>query len=258
MGQETVGGAELDVDALGEFIDECIEYFRFDDGVEVRKDRVRQFQMLFGLCAQVIRYAKGWKSLLSAGLPIEGRLLVRSAIEYAVTAQYVYLSVGGLDRLFKSAQSGQRELLARLHRYTGNGEYLDLAEAVDVPQAGNGLPTIDQLFNIVDPEDVIFRQSYALLSQATHVTTTSLTQHYVVTGDDPRFLQLNHHSEADTFRAQTTYTLALAVMAVTWIVAHVLGDQDTLVKLDQNSDDLRLPLRYDDSWPVNLRSFSDG
>lgn len=252
---DDVKDTRLDTVALTKFIDECVEYFSFPRGVEVKAENARRFKMLFGICAQIIRYARGWKLLSESGLPIEARLLVRSALEYAGTAQYAYLRVDGLDRLFKAAQLNQVDLFIRLHKFTGLDDYQQMAADVDVPKAGKSLPSVDQIFATLDPEDVIFRQAYAVLSQATHVTPSSMSQHFVVTGEDRQTWELNHHSDVDRFRAQTTYTLALAVMSATWIMAHVLDDAAMLEKLDSTSEELRLPLRYDGDWPETIRAF---
>lgn len=257
MDQEEVADVRVNAEVLSGFIDECIEYFRFPEGIELRVENARQFKMLFGICAQVIRYARGWKLLSTAGLPIEARLLVRSALEYAATAQYSYLRVDGLDRLFKSAQLNQVDLFTRMHRFTGAEDWRTMAADVGVPRDGKALPNVDQIFGILDPEDVIFRQAYAILSQATHVTPSSLSQHFVVTSEDRQTWQLNHHSEVDKFRTQTTHTLALAVMSATWILAHIRGVEAMLVRLDSSSDDLKLPIRYDGDWPPSHRAFAD-
>lgn len=256
MDQDDVVDNRLNADALSGFIDECVEYFRFPHGVEVKAENGRRFKMLFGICAQIIRYARGWKLLSESGLPIEARLLVRSALEYAATAQYAYLRADGLDRLFKAAQLNQADLFVRLHKFTGLDEYQRMAADVEVPTIGKGLPPVDQIFTTLDPEDVIFRQAYAVLSQATHVTPTSMSQHFVVTSEDRQTWELNHHSDVDRFRSQTTYTLALAVMSATWIMAHVRDDAEMLSRLDSASDDLRLPIRYDGDWPDVIRAFS--
>lgn len=257
MDQEEVADIRLNADVLSGFIDECIEYFSFPDGVKLRAENLRQFKMLFGICAQVIRYARGWKLLSTAGLPIEARLLVRSALEYAATAQYSYLRVDGLDRLYKSAQLDQADLFTRMHRYTGVDDWRTMAADVDVPGDGKALPPVDQIFGILDPEDAIFRQVYAILSQATHVTPSSLSQHFVVTGEDRQTWQLNHHSDVDRFRSQTTFALALAVMSATWIMAHIRDDEAMLARLDSLSDELKLPIRFDADWLPHHRAFGD-
>ncbi len=131
-------------------------------------------------------------------------------------------------------------------KWTGNAEFQRIADSIIVP-AGKLLPDTAGILDALDPGSVFLQQSYAVLSQDNHVTSSALTGSYIFVSEvDIPFL--DHVAPPDLYRHQTTYAVAMAAMMVTWIVAHILNDQPMLERLNGLSDDLHLPLRFDDTW----------
>lgn len=244
-----------DTDRLRSFIDLCIEYFDSAAGVRISADRARQFQMLFGICVGVIRFAKAHRALVGAGLGIEARPVVRSALEYASTAQYAYLRAGGLDRLYKSAQADSRSLFQRMGTFSGDERFSEMAADVEVPETGRQLPTMTGIMEVLDPDTVLLQPSYAVFSQFTHVTSGALSQYFRV--DDSGRIFLDHVSPADAYADESLYVVAASCMLATWIIAHIRDDAEMRAKLDTLSDELMLPLRLDGDWRDADRALDD-
>lgn len=183
---------------------------------------------------------------------IEARVLARSALEHAVTAQYAYLRKDGIDRLNRNALDSSRSLAERMAKWTGNAEFQRIADSFVAPN-GKRLPDTAGILDTLDPGRVFLQQSYAVLSQDNHVTSSALTGLYVF-GEETDIPFLNHATPPDVYRHQTSYAVAAAAMMVTWIVAHILEDQPMLEKLDELSEYLHLPLRFDDTWARKHRA----
>lgn len=237
---------------LNEFIAFCLDYFDLPEGVEVRRERGREFRMLFGTCAQAMRFVRGFLILRDAQMGIEGRLLARAALEYGATAQYAYLQKGGIDRLHRHARASDRSLALRMAKWTGNTDFQDMADSIEVP-AGKRLPNTAGIFKALDPNDVFLQQTHAVFSQILHVTSSALTSLFVF-DEATGALSLNHVAPPDTFRRETAYAVAMAGMMATWVVADIRDDTPMLEQLDGFSDDLRLPMRFDDAWSADQRA----
>lgn len=235
------------------FMNDCMRYFD-QPKMRVPQRNRRQMLILYGPCVQVIRFNRSVAALIELNHHTEVRVLVRSALEYAATAQYAYLRVDGLDRLLRDAAIRQQGLMNRMAKWTGDAEYKRMADEVHIPDTAKAMPSVSDVFRTLDPEGAVFESAYAILSQSTHVRAASLTQYFKKNGD---FVGLNPGVEEDLFTHFTVTTLALATMAVTWIMARILVDDPMLDWLDQQSDSLALPLRYDQDWPVNERAHVD-
>ena len=227
------------------FLNECMSYFDRPKVIVPQTNR-RQMLTLYGPCIQVIRFSRSVAILNERNHHIEVRVLARAALEYAATAQYAYLRVDGIDRLRKGAAIHQRELMDRMATWTNDPEFLRMREDVHIPETGKAMPSVADVFRALDPAGRVFESAYALLSQSAHVRASSLTHYFKRNGD---FVSLNPGIEEDPFQHFTMTTLALATIAVTWIMAHIAADETMLDWLDQQSDALGLPLRYDQDWP---------
>lgn len=232
------------------FMNECMRYFDQPKLSAPQANR-RQMLTLYGPCVQVIRFNRSVAILNERNHHTEVRVLVRSALEYAATAQYAYLRVDGIDRLLKDTATRQRGLMRRMAAWTDDGEYQRMADDVHVPDTAKSMPSVADVFRALDPGGAVFESAYAILSQSTHVRASSLTQYFKKNGD---FIGLNPGAEEDPFESFTMTTLALATMAVTWIIARISADERMLEWLDQQSDALGLPLRYDHDWPEKDRA----
>lgn len=235
------------------FMNECMRYFDRPK-VSVPQTNRRQMLTLYGPCVQVIRVNRSVAILNERNHHIEVRVLARSALEYAATAQYAYLRVDGIDRLRKGAAIHQRELMERMAKWTDDPEYLRMVDDVHIPETAKAMPSVADVFRALDPEGKVFESAYALLSQSTHVRASSLTQYFKQNGD---FVGLNPGVEEDPFEHFTMTSLAIATMAVTWIMARISIDEKMLEWLDQQSDALGLPVRYDQDWPEAQRAHND-
>lgn len=236
------------------FVNECIEYFNTLDQVRSRQTSRRAFLSLYGPIMQVVRFASSAALLANSGHRIEGQVLARSALEYALTIQYVYLRVDGLDRLQKSSLLDRKKLMEDMANWHDDPEYLDMIPQEQPKPGAKGMPKFTQILEIVDPEHVILHSTYAVLSQVTHVRPGGRDRYFDRVDDQ---LVLVPGRDDDVFGNVTTGALGFALMAATWVFAHITEDEAMLARLDTTSDRLRLPTRYDGNWPVGERAFRD-
>lgn len=69
--------------------------------------------MTFGCCVQAVRHAEAFMVLCDSGLSLEARASARAALEHAVTVEWAYFRVGGLDRLANSATAARCDVQGR-------------------------------------------------------------------------------------------------------------------------------------------------
>src|SRR6187431_990101 len=86
----------------------------------IESARQDEFLFLFGLTHRVRRLAQGYLRLRKGDFEVEGQILVRSALEHAVTAQWAYLTIGGLDRLKVSGTTDQYTFVRLIAEYSSD------------------------------------------------------------------------------------------------------------------------------------------
>ena len=119
------------------FVQDAKHRQQLNTPVENRAD----FVVVGPLVHQVRRYARAFLRISRAGHEVEGRVLVRSALEHAVTAQWVYLTPRGIARLTRSQGIAQAEVAELMTTYSTNPEWPVFASQLreSVP-AGKALP----------------------------------------------------------------------------------------------------------------------
>ena len=215
-----------------------------DRTYDVDKARVREFQVLYGVCAQAIRYAGAFAALHRAGRPREATVLARQALEHAATAQWARYTNGGLDRLVVTIQATHLDFYSKMSTWLKNEE---LVEAMEVEterlgQLGKGMPPVVDRLRAVDQRHML-EMVYKQQSQLVHVTSSSMTGFLRLDGAE---MTLNP-APADPHGANTTYIAAMAAMFAAWLVEDLIVGKPGMARLDRQSDDLQLPINVERS-----------
>lgn len=217
-------------------------------------DRQQDFLLLFGLTHRVRRLAQSYLRLRRAGFEVEGQILVRSALEHAVTAQWAYLARGGLDQLRASATRDQYTFVRLLAEYSTDENIEQLvAEFEAQVLSGPQLPKVTSLMELLDNNGFL-RTTYKVLSQVTHVTHQAVLDAVESNENGELTLRLEPDHEVGH---ETLYALASCCLLSAWIVAHIEGSQDEIARLHEFAERLSMPFRLDAALPLELRRFDD-
>jgi hypothetical protein len=241
-------------EALLAFILRYIQVPSRREEFRVESARQDQFLLLFGLTHRVRRLAQAYLRLRKGDFEVEGQILVRSALEHAVTAQWAYLTVGGIDRLKSSGTSNQYTFVRLLAEYsTDPAAPAQVQEFRDQVLAGPGLPKFTEMIKHLDNNGFL-RTTYKVLSQVIHVTHQATLD--ALGTDDDGEVTLKLRPDADVGH-ETLYALASSCMLAAWIVADLEGSTDEFGRLQDYSWQLSIPYRLDASLPADARRFED-
>ncbi|MBN9239111.1 MAG: hypothetical protein J0J03_05490 [Leifsonia sp.] len=212
------------------------------------------FLLLFGVAHRVRRLAQSYLRLRKAGFNNEGQILVRSALEHAVTAQWAHLVEGGLHRFRVSRTWDQFTLAQVLYEESSDPDAADhVAEYKAHVLQGAKLPKVTEMFKSLD-NNAFLRTTYKVMSQVTHVTHQAALDAIDSNDDGEMFLKLKPESDGDH---EVLYALASCCMLSAWVIAHIEGSTDEMSRLQQFSTKLSMPFRLDAVLPLEQRRFKD-
>jgi hypothetical protein len=242
------------VDALLAFTLRYIQDPGRRDEIEVAPEKQEEFLLLFGLTHRVRRLAQAYIRLRKGGFELEGQILVRSALEHAVTAQWSYLAEGGIQQFKVSATKDQYSFVKLLNEYSSSPDAQAMSEEFRERQLdGDKLPRITDMFSRLDNNGFL-RTAYKVQSQVVHVTHQA-TLDALETADDGEISLLLHPNHETGH--QTLYALTSSCLLAAWVVAHIEGATDELRKLSEFARDLSMPYRLDASLPMVERRFQE-
>ncbi|WP_292787391.1 MULTISPECIES: hypothetical protein [unclassified Microbacterium] len=226
------------------------------DGIHLDAGSDWEFRVLGGLIERVRRAAKAYLLLEKNGYAAEGRVIVRSALEHAVTAQWAYLMVGGIERLEVS-------LRAKRHEYTrssrpGDEDWDDLLADLekriprhqdDPKRRAPGLPKFTGERGILADLDKTgyLMRAFVVLSRVNHVSDEAVSDYFVEVDGQTHVAD----SPASIFDDDVFHTLATACCLASWVMA----------RLEKNEYEIRgarsqhLLWRLDTHLPAERRRF---
>jgi hypothetical protein len=234
--------------ALEQWIEECVASVRDRSDYTVPRVRETDFLLLYGLVARTMRFADAYLKLCRLEYVSEAVALARVALEHAVTAEWVLLMGGGIDRFHRQVLHDRRDHYLRLADWLDNPGLRGEVERIGEPPAGKRLPKAAEMIRDLD-EGKFLETSYHVLSQQVHVT------HYAVTSFlDAGEEQTHFKYEQDyPYRYQVTYAVAVSTMLVRWILASLTDDSTLLAELDTKSDALILPMNLAENVSAERR-----
>lgn len=200
--------------------------------IRVSAESAWEFRVLGGLVACVRRAARAYLVLEKKGFATEGRVIVRGALEHALTAQWAYLTPGGVSRL-------ETSLLMNRHNYAKTSvsdydgpEWAALLAALDqrIPRdeqnpdrRAKGLPKLTGEGGILDELDYTgyFKRAMTVLSRVVHVSDEAVTDYFVETDDETYVAD----SPEPRFSDDVFHTLATACCLSGWVIARLEDDE---------------------------------
>lgn len=238
------------------FLLRFIQDTKHRDMVTVPNVNEREFLVLFGLTQRVRRLTQAYLRLERAGFVSEASLLVRAALEHSVTAQWAYLTPGGVDRLHVSLARAQADLARGMVGYSKDPEWVALERNLrsSIPH-GPGLPKFTGSEGIMAELDSIrfLSASYRVLSQVGHVTHQAALDFVV---EEQGVVQLRTNPQVHEHE-QLLYALSGFCMLVAWVHARLEADDGEVRRLQEISVRLHVPWRLDTHLPPDRRRFPD-
>jgi hypothetical protein len=138
-------------------------------------DRQQDFLLLFGLTHRVRRLAQSYLRLRRDKFEVEGQILVRSALEHALSAQWAYLTKGGLQQLRASATRDQYTFVKLLGEYSSEDDIDEIvADYAARVVSGAQLPKMASLIEQLDNNGSSERPTRSCLrSHMSHIKRSS-------------------------------------------------------------------------------------
>jgi hypothetical protein len=224
------------------FIEECEQRLHAENMYEVAGEDQVEFNAVYGICAQAIRYAGAYVVLYRAGRSREAVVVGRQALEHALTAQWAHFGEGRADELIGSYHHSRERVFRAVTKRLRTPA--DEVEEVLASMAGRGkrLLRVTDMIEQIDYDDM-FKTAYMEMSQVVHVSGETVTSFMGVNDEGG----LGILSEAvDPHERQTAHYTAMAAMFASWLLESLRVESSDLEQLDRLSDELRLPLNIHD------------
>lgn len=243
-----------DNDAMLAFILRFVQDRRHSNHVTVPVDNSSEYLALHGLINRARRFTRAHLRLRKSGFAPEGRVLVRSALEHSVTAQWAYLTPSGIDRLRVSLTTAQRDLARSMITYSSDPTWISRTDELTSAIApGPALPKFNGPNGILAELDSVkfLQTTYRVLSQVGHVTHQAATDSVIEVDGK---VHLADEPE-ETMDVEVLYTLVGVAMMTEWLVARLEGNTDEIRRLHKLAQDLHVPWRLETHLPNHRRRF---
>lgn len=208
-----------------------------------------EFFLLYGVLTRTIHLADTFLDLVGTGRAADAVPLARTALEYAITAQWVFTVDGGVDRWRRDVEHDRYDHYRTLSEWLSDEDLAREARRLPEPEAGKRLPKFMAMLRDLDHQRLL-ETSYLVLSQQVHVTHAAVMA--AIEGDENGNLHLSATDEY-AYSYQAIYVSAIACMLARWILAKLTNDVEELRRLDAVSDDLYLPVTLIDQLPETRR-----
>lgn len=215
------------------------------------QEYANDFLTVYGLIQRVRRLAQSYLRLRKGGFSSEGGILVRAAMEHAVTAQYAYLTPDGIERLNITLSRSHKDYAEAIAESSTKPGIHEWAASIERPD-GPGLPRFSGQGMMGQLDAVKFlKTTYKVLSQVGHVSHESQFDAFVEF--DGKYHLTPEPEEA--FTHEVLYALAGFCLMSDWVVTRLEGNEAELNLIRQLGGQLSLPWRLDTHLPVENRRF---
>lgn len=226
------------IEAWLRFIEERERRLHDADQFEVAEEHQVEFQTVYSICVQAIRYAGAYVVLHRAGRSREAVAVARQALEHALTAQWAHFDETGPDQLIEGYHhSRQRALRAVMEYLDAPQEEIDTALG-STASVGKRLLRVTKMIEKID-FGTTFMTAYTQQSQIVHVTSETVTA-FLHLDDEDNFIVLSEANDPNELL--TAHHTAMATMFASWVLESLRVDTPGLAELDRLSDKLNLPL----------------
>lgn len=226
--------------------------------INIAYENEQDFKILHGLVQRSRRFANAFLRLHHDGFGPEGMVLIRSALEHVVTAQWSYLIVGGMDRLRISITRKEADYAKSAAEFYGDSrpEWAEHEAALrsNIP-AGKALPKFSGPEGMLAELDTVKFLSivYNEFSQVEHVTHRTIFDYMVADEDGIALLD----QPVFEFEHAAFYMLAGISILGSWLIARLEDNKSEILKLQGEGVRLQLPWRLDTNLPRERRRFPD-
>lgn len=224
------------------FIEERERRLHEADSFEVAEVHQIEFQTVYSICAQAIRFAGAYVVLHRAGRSREGVAVARQALEHALTAQWAHFNDTGPDQLVEGYHHSREREFRAVTAYLNTPQDEIDAALQSMKGEGKRLLRITEMIKQID-FDAMFETEYLQQSQIVHVTSDTVTA-FLALDDDKQFTILSEAT--DPHERQTVHFTAIATMFASWVLESLRVETPGLEELDRLSDELALPLNIRD------------
>lgn len=223
--------------ALEAWIEECVAHLRDAESYDVYRPHKDEFLLLYGVVVRIMRFSDAYLLLLRRGFVGEAVVLARTALEHAVTLQWVFVVDGGISRYQAEVAQERLEHYVNLADWLNTQELIDAVSALEAPPVGKRLPPFMNMLRDLDQAKFL-ETSYHILSQQVHVTHAAVAA-FLEPGVEG--LHIKYEQEYG-YQHQATYVVAASCMLARWVVAKLTNDPKLLKLLDTTSEELVLPM----------------
>ncbi|MET0887791.1 MAG: hypothetical protein ABWX92_15225 [Mycetocola sp.] len=238
-------------EALEAFILRFLQDKSHSEQIMVLAEYQSDFLVLFGLIHRVRRLARAYILLRKQAFTTEGEVLVRAAMEHAVTAQYAFLTVGGIERLNNTLGQAQKKYAAVIAASSPSAELDAWAAALPDP-TGPQLPPFSGAGIIGQLDTIKFlKTTYKVLSQTGHVSHESQTDAIIEVDGEYRL----QPEPEPFFEHEVLYALTGFCLLAAWIIARLEGNTWEEARLQEFGVQLHVPWRLDTHLPAERRRF---
>ncbi|HET7415658.1 MAG TPA: DUF5677 domain-containing protein [Arthrobacter sp.] len=230
------------IEAWLKFIEERERRLQDTDSFEVAAEHQMEFQTVYGICAQAMRYAGAYVVLHRVGRSREAVAVARQALEHALTAQWAHFDETGPVQLIDGYHHTRERAFRVVMEFLNTPRDEIDAALESTTSKGKKLLRVTNMIEKID-FNAMFTTAYMQQSQIVHVTSETVTA-FLDLDDEKQFTILSEAT--DPHERQTARFTAMAAMFASWVLESLRVDTPGLAELDQLSDALALPLNIRD------------
>lgn len=229
------------------FITRFVQYNKLNEPIVVKRDHGDTFLTLYPLTQRVRRYARAYVRLGHHGMSAEGQPLVRAALEHAVTAQWVFYTKDGVERMRVSTAKDHLKFVRDVGGLSDDDP--GVRKILEDMPPGPGLQNWAQIRKALEGSENFLGSTYAVLSQSVHPAHGAWFDAIHV--DDEGNISLRDAPE-DLYRDPIVYALASSCMLAWWLEAVCLGDEHRKRALLEDGHTLSMPASLANRLPPDL------
>lgn len=242
---------KLDPAAIRRACEKLLQLHGSHEAMKVAATDSTSAQVLHGLCQQALNHSQAAWAVIDAGFPLEASINIRAALEHAVTAQWAFLTPSGVSRLV----DGAKYRAFQYFESAGRQAFLDhrameqIADWKILPQLPGFSTLCDDIDGTHDPEvprSGLLRFEYVRLSQAAHVTSSTITG-YLHVDDLNGHTSLGHQAD-EPFPEANLLDLGMATAMACWIVESIRTEPNRLADVERIADEANIPSTLADDY----------
>ncbi|MDR6417562.1 hypothetical protein [Pseudarthrobacter sulfonivorans] len=235
---------KLDPVAIRRACEELLQLHQSQEVMTVAASDSMMAQVLHGLCQQALNHSRAAWAVIDAGFPVEASANIRTALEHAVTAQWAFLTPNGVGHLVDGAKFKASQYFdsAGLQVELGPAAKNQIAEWKSHRQLPSFSAICDELDGTHNPDvprSGLLRFEYVRLSQAIHVTSSTISGYLHV--DELTGQAALRQQALERFPEANILDLGMATAMACWIVESIRAEPNRLADVERIADAANIP-----------------